>query len=214
MFDEKVEVSASRLSLLEKVEQLSNGLFNDPKHGMMVKAAFKDKYPDAVLPEVDAFRAAQAVKQEVLGVVDDRLKGLSDVMTKFMDEQKLEREKASGEREEKQFGRAIRDAQKKYHLTDAGMQAAFDRMKEQNNPDVESAAAWVASNVTKAEPISGSGYSPHNPFGINQPDTHYDLLNKNPFDGRFAEAEIAKINDDYANGRGHLYGLDGMGGEF
>ncbi len=209
-----VEVPASRLALLEKVEKLANGLFNDPKHGMAVKSAFKEKYPDAILPEVDAYKAAQSVKQDVLGAVDDRIKGLSDTMTKFMDEQKAAREVANKEREEKSFAREVKDAQDKYRLTDAGMQAAFDRMKAQNNPDVEAAAAWVASNIDKAEPVSGSGYSPHNPFGINQPESHYELLNKNPFDGKFAEAEIAKINQDFANGRGHLYGADGMGGEY
>lgn len=213
MFD-TVEVPASRLALLEKVEKLANGLFNDPKHGMAVKSAFKEKYPDAVLPEVDAFKAAQSVKQEVIGAVDDRIKGLSDTMTKFIDEQKAEREKSSKAREDKDFTQAIKDAQNKYRLTDEGMQAAFQRMKEQNNPDVESAAAWVVSNITKAEPVSGSGYAPINPFGINQPETHYELLNKNPFDGKFAEAEIARINQDFANGRGHLYGADGMGGEY
>lgn len=208
-----VEVPAQRLALLEKVEKLANGLFNDPKHGMAVKSAFKEKYPDAVLPEVDAFNAARAVKEEVVSAVDDRIKGLSDTMNKFMEEQKAERTKATEERETKNFGRAIKDAQRKYHLTDEGMQAAFERMKEQNNPDVESAAAWVASNVSKAEPVMGSNYTPVNPFGINEPEPHYEMLNKNPFDGRFAEAEIAKINADFANGRGHLYGSDGMGGE-
>lgn len=208
-----VEVPASRLALLEKVERLSNGLFNDPKHGMAVKAAFKDKYPDAILPEVDAFNAAQAVKKDVITAVDDRIKGLSDTMTKFMDEQKAEREAANAKREEADFSQAIKDAQNRYHLTEAGMQAAFDRMKAQNNPDVESAAAWVASNVAKADPVSGSNYTPVNPFGINSPEPHYELLNKNPFDGKFAEAEIARINADYANGKGHLYGADGMGGE-
>lgn len=209
-----VEVPAQRLALLEKVEKLANGLFNDPKHGMAVKSAFKEKYPDAILPEVDAFNAARAVKDEVIGVVDTRLKGMSDTMTKFIEEQRTEREKASKEREEADFSRQIKDAQDRYHLTDAGMQAAFERMKAQNNPDVESAAAWVASNITKAEPVSGSGYAPINPFGINQPESHYELLNKNPFDGKFAEAEIAKINQDFANGKGHLYGADGMGGEY
>lgn len=209
-----VEVPAARYALLEKVEKLANGLFNDPKHGMTVKAAFKEKYPDAILPEVDAFNAAKAVKEEVIGAVDTRLKSMNETMEKFIDEQKADREKASKEREEADFSRAIKDAQDRYRLTDAGMQAAFERMKAQNNPDVEAAAAWVASNITKAEPVAGSGYSPINPFGINQPEAHYDLLNKNPFDGKFAEAEIAKINQDFANGKGSLYGVDGMGGEF
>jgi hypothetical protein len=209
-----VEVPAQRLALLEKVEKLANGLFNDPKNGMMVKAAFKEKYPDAILPEVDAFNAAQNVKKDVLGAVDDRIKGLNDTMTKFIDEQKLAREAANKEREENDFARQCKDAQDRYRLTDAGMQAVFQRMKDMNNPDAEAAAAWVASNITKAEPVSGSGYAPHNPFGINQPESHYELLNKNPFDGKFAEAEIAKINQDFANGKGYLYGADGMGGEF
>lgn len=209
-----VEVPAQRLALLEKVEKLANGLFSDPKHGMTVKAAFKEKYPDAILPEVDAFHAAQAVKREVVSAVDDRIKGLSDTMTKFIDEQKADREASNRKREDADFTQQIKDAQNRYHLTEAGMQAAFDRMKAQNNPDVESAAAWVASNIEKASPVSGSGYTPVNPFGINAPEPHYELLNKDPFDGKFAEAEIARINADYAQGRGHLYGADGMGGEF
>ena len=213
MFD-TVEVPASRLAILEKVEKLANGLFNDPKLGMGVKAAFKEKYPDAILPEVDAFRAAQSVKQEVIGAVDDRIKGLSETMNKFIEESKADRQKANEARENADFTQAIKDAQNRYRLTDEGMQAAFQRMKDQNNPDVEAAAAWVSSNISKAEPVSGSSYTPNNPFGINQPETHYELLNKNPFDGRFAEAEISKINQDFANGKGHLYGADGMGGEF
>ena len=37
------------------VEKLVNGLWNDPQKGMQAKALFKEKYPEAVLPEVDAF---------------------------------------------------------------------------------------------------------------------------------------------------------------
>ena len=203
MFD-TVEVPASRLAILEKVEKLANGLFNDPKLGMGVKAAFKEKYPDAILPEVDAFRAAQSVKQEVIGAVDDRIKGLSETMNKFIEESKADRQKANEARENADFTQAIKDAQTRYRLTDEGMQAAFQRMKDQNNPDVEAAAAWVSSNISKAEPVSGSSYTPNNPFGIKfsdrSPDAqygHFDVQTYEVIHGQRQEvpAEFQKFPD-------------------
>jgi hypothetical protein len=57
------------------------------------------------------------------------------------------------------------------------MSNVMDRMREQNNPDVDAAAAWVAESIPKPAPATGHDFLPSgvDPLGLN--------ANKDFFDG-------------------------------
>jgi hypothetical protein len=95
------------------------------------------------------------------------------------------------------------------------MEKVFSRMKEKNNPDVEAAAAWVTDHEPKQSPLTNSSYSPAgmDVFGSSSGDKEFEEINKHAFDGKWFDKEVRSINEDFINGRGGLYGADGMGGQ-
>lgn len=215
MSDDVVEVSAARLKLLERDANLAHALWNDPKHGMKVKEIAKEKWPDSNIPELDAIKEVRKSESELLTKVEAKEKALTDRIEAFEKSQKEKEDKETSSKAEREFAADVEATKKKYQLSAEGMEKVFERMKAKNNPDVEAAAAWVTDHAQAAAPTGQSSGSNDmfNPFGSKGEDKDWELLNKNPWDGKFAEQEIAKITRDFANGRGHVYGANGMGGE-
>lgn len=214
MSDDVVEVSAARLKLLERDANLAAALWNDPKHGMKIKEIAKEKWPDSNIPELDAIKEVRKSESELLTKIEAKEKAVEDRISAFEKAREEEKKADKEAKETARFESDVESTKKKYQLTDEGMEKVFQRMKDKNNPDVEAAAAWVTDHAPKAAPTTYSSAQPDfNPFGSRTEDKDWELLNKNPFDGRFAEKQIAQITNDFANGRGHLYGSNGMGGE-
>lgn len=215
MTDEMVEISRSRLNLLEGVSKLNNELWNDPKLGMQVKELVKEKYPNANIPELDAIRSVKKSEDEILVKVDAANKAALDRIEAFEKAQKERDEKDINAKAEREFANDVEATKKKYQLTQEGMEKVFARMKEKNNPDVEAAAAWVTDHEPKQDPLMGSNISPANMdlFGSSSGDKEFEEINKHAFDGKWFDKEVRKINEDFLNGRGGLYGADGMGGQ-
>lgn len=215
MSDEIVEVSRAHLTELEKISSLTNALWNDPVEGIKIKESVKRKFPNSNLPEVDAINTIRKSESEIIAKVEAKEKALEDRISAFENSQKERDTKAADEASKKSFESDVESTRKKYQLSPEGMEKVFARMKEKNNPDVEAAAAWVTDHEVKAAPINASGYAPQNinPFGASEEDKNWELLNKNPWDMKFADKEINQICNDFNNGRGGLYGPNGMGGE-
>lgn len=215
MNDEIVEIPRSRLNLLEGVSKLNNELWNDPIHGMKIKEIVKEKYPNANIPEVDVVRSSKKSETEILTKVEEVKKETVARIEAFEKSQKERDERESNAKIEKSFADEIEATKKKYQLTAEGMEKVFSRMKEKNNPDVESAAAWVTDHEPKQDPLMNSNYSPSNIdlYGASSGDKEFEEINKHAFDGKWFDKEVRKINEDFVNGRGGLYGADGMGGQ-
>lgn len=215
MTDDLVEVSKAMLERLQGTAKLTNEIWNDPVHGNTVKEIVKAKYPNANIPEVDTLNTVRKAEADILAKVEATKTETLSRIEAFEKAQKDRDEKESNSKAEREFASEIEVAKKKYQLTDEGMEKVIARMKAKNNPDVEAAAAWVTDNEPSKAPISSSGYvdPSFNPFGSKGEDKAWETLNRNPWDGKFAEQEIAKITSDFANGRGDLYGPNGMGGQ-
>lgn len=215
MTDDIIEISRSRLNLLEGVAKLKDELWNDPVHGMKIKEIVKEKYPNANIPEVDAFRSSKKAETDILNKVEEANKALTAKLDAFEAAQKKDKEDSAAAKAERDFASEIESTKKKYQLTPEGMEKVFARMKEKNNPDVESAAAWVTDHEPKQDPIMNSSYSPANMdlYGASSGDKEFEEINKHAFDGKWFDKEVRKINEDFLNGRGGLYGADGMGGQ-
>lgn len=214
MADEEVVVSAARLRLLERDANLAHALWNDPQHGMKIKEIAKEKWPDSNIPELDAIKEVRKTETDLVAKIEAKEKALEDKISAWEKKQADKEEKENYFKAEREFAIQVDDTKKKYQLTAEGMEKVFQRMKEKNNPDVEAAAAWVTDHEQAAAPINQpSAQGNFNPYGANGVDKDWELLNKNPWDGKFAEQEINRITRDFANGQGHKYGVNGMGGE-
>lgn len=215
MSNETVEISQSQLVALQNSSKLIDALWNDPVSGMTVKELTKKKFPNANIPELDAVQTVRKSETDILTKVEEANKATLSRIEAF---EKSQKEKEDSDKEIKakaDFEAEVVSTKKKYQLSSEGMEKVFARMKEKNNPDVEAAAAWVTDHEVKAAPVQSSGYAPQsmNAFGSTQEDKDWELLQKNPWDMKFADKEITNILTDFNNGRGHLYGPNGMGGE-
>lgn len=219
MTEEMIEVSRSKLASVEGSAKLMESLWNDPKYGMKVKEFTKEKFPNANIPEIDTLQEVRKTENDLIAKFEAKEKGLDDKISAWEKKQQEKETKENDDRETARFESEVQTTKKKYQLSAEGMEKVFARMKEKNNPDVEAAAAWVTDHEQAARPIEQPGYGSQgmdfqNSFSSAQDDKDWELLNKNPWDMRFADKEIRQITSDFANGRGHLYGANGMGGEF
>lgn len=185
------EISENELALHGKYQHLYNKLWNDPKEGLNFKRKVKELMPDAQIPELD--------------MIDTTVKPFEEKMGKISEENKLLRDRLDAietskqnEKEESALVKSLDSARKKFHLTDDGFDKAIARMKEMNNPDAESAAAWVASQEKKAKAVSASSFAPSalNLFGSNQIDESLSDLHKDP--QGWQDREIAKMLNEFA----------------
>lgn len=215
MTDDLIEVSRSLLANLQGTAKLTSEIWNDPVLGMKVKEIVKEKYPNANIPELDNFRSVQKAETEILTKVEAKERALTDRIEAFERTQKEREEKDVTTKAEKAFADDIEATKKKYQLTSEGMEKVFSRMKEKNNPDVEAAAAWVTDHEPKQDPVTSSSYSPAGMdlFGSSSGASEFKEINDHAFDGKWFDKEVRAINEDFINGRGGLYGVDGMGGQ-
>lgn len=215
MSDDLVEVSRSLLNNLQGTAKLANTLWNDEKIGMTVKERAKELLPNSNIPEVDAMRTARKSESEILSKVEAKEKALEDRISAFEKNQRERDEKDLNTKAEREFAADVEGTKKKYQLTAEGMEKVFARMKEKNNPDVEAAAAWVTDHEPKQSPLTNSSYSPASMdvFGSSSGNDEFKEINDNAFNGKWFDKEVRAINEDFINGRGGLYGADGMGGQ-
>jgi hypothetical protein len=215
MSEDLVEVSKSLLSNLQGTAKIANALWNDEKVGMLVKERTKELLPNSNIPEVDAARTARKSETEILSKVEAKEKALEDRISAFEKSQRERDEKDINAKAERDFANDVEGTKKKYQLTAEGMEKVFARMKEKNNPDVESAAAWVTDHEPKQSPLTSSSYSPASMdvFGSSSGADEFKEINAHAFDGKWFDKEVRAINEDFINGRGGLYGADGMGGQ-
>jgi len=175
-----VEIQESELQALRNVQQMVDSLWNDPEKGMKVKELVKEKYPNANIPELDAVKFARGAEERAKSIADESAKILTERLEK-MESTLKERDDAFKAREEEQkFEAEVDRVKRQYSLTTEGMEKVFSRMKERNNPDVESAAAWVISQEPKQSPANGNLFSPTSMdlYGASSGDKEWEDLNK------------------------------------
>lgn len=204
MTDETMEVSKARLTALEGVNQLKEALWNDPKFGPQIKEMVKEKFPQANIPEVDAARAARKVENEVIERVTAKEKALDDKIAAFTKTQEDRDTEYKTRKEEKEFESEVDSVKKKYQLTAEGMEKVFARMEEKNNPDVESAAAWVTDHEAKA-PVQENSFAPQtmDMYGANSGAEEWRSLNQNPI--AYGDRVLSEMANDFKNGQFHKY---------
>lgn len=185
------EISDAELALAKKYEGLYNKLWNDPKEGLNFKRKVKELVPDAQIPELDMIDVTVKPFEEKLAKQEESNK----VLLARLDA--IEKAKKDGD-EESALVKSLDSARKKFHLTDEGFDKAVARMKQMNNPDAESAAAWVASQEKKARPVGSSSFAPAalDLYGSNKVNDDWASLHKDPV--AWQDSQIQIMLDEFA----------------
>lgn len=184
------EISDAELAVKNRAVALLDKLWNDPKEGMSFKRKVKELVPDVKIPELDIVEGATAPLMAEIEEQKKANKTLSDRLDNWEKTQK-------DGKEEVELQSQLDSIKKAYGFTIDGMQKVIDRMKEKNNPDAESAAAWVASQERKTKPVTDSALMPAalNLYGSNSEDESWADLNKDPI--KWADREMVKMINEF-----------------
>lgn len=183
------EISDAELAVKNKAVALLDRMINDPTEGLAVKRKIKQYIPEANFPELGIIDTTTGPLIAELESQKKHAKSLEDRLNNWEQSQK-------DNKEEVQLQTQLDGIRKQYGFTVDGMQKVIDRMREKNNPDAESAAAWVASQERKAKPLSNSNVFPTalNLYGSNSEDQDWADLNKDPI--KWADNQlVAMINE-------------------
>ena len=151
--------SAYEQAVAAKSVEVLAKLLKHPKIAGQVKRAIREVEPNANFPELDAEdQFVEPVRKEVEGVRGE-VKGLADRLDKMI--QAAEDRDAEGA-----LASDFQSVQKKYGFTEDGLRKVMERMREKNNPDVESAAAFVNESIPRAKPATATGTN-HLPESFN-----------------------------------------------
>lgn len=188
-----VEVSARDYADLQRFAasgRIAEKVWNDPTHGMRLKALTKEVFPEANIPELDVLNQTNKVREEAFAEVASMRKDLAEMR----EENKKRLEEEKNQREEASFTQKLETVRKKYNFTDEGMKKVIERMTAHNNPDVEAAAALVLSQEPKHP--TQSSYAPQTMdlYGSNSGDKKWEELNRNPM--AFFDKEVLDILND------------------
>jgi hypothetical protein len=193
---ETVTIPKAELDTLRAIKTLMDKTWDGKDTGAPLRKLLKQVQPDLKIPEDVADSVIAPVKGEI-EETKKSVKGLAEKLDKFLTENK--------DKEDTAVLRAdLASAQKKFGLDDEGLTKVMQRMKDKNNPDVESAAAWVASQAPKPQPIADHGISAISAdlFGSTKKDPNYEALQTggDPFKpGGWFDQEAIKILNEPAD---------------
>lgn len=184
------EISDQDLAVKNRAVALLDKMISDPKDGLATKRRIKELLPDANFPELNIIDTATSPLLAELEEQKKVSKTLADRLDSWERNQK-------DSREEGELQSQLDGIRKQYGFTVDGMQKVIDRMKEKNNPDAESAAAWVASQERKAKPITNSITAQNmNLYGSNEVDDNWKALNLNP--EKWAVGQMEQMLQEFA----------------
>ena len=185
------EISDHELAVKNQAVALLDRMINDPTEGLNVKRKIKALMPEASFPELNIIDVTTAPINAAL----NETRALNKTLTERLDKWESSHKDA---KEEGELQAQLDGIKKQYSFTSEGMQKVIDRMKAKNNPDAESAAAWVAAQERKAQPVASSALLPSamNLYGSNEEDESWKALNQDP--RKWMDNELVTMINEFA----------------
>lgn len=162
-----VTVPRSQAELWQRSTVLLDRMLGDPVDAPTIEDIVKKHNPDAVFP---GKAAREAIVTPLMGAVEKKAAELQAKLdaeaekTTALQKRWDDREAAEAEQRAKiaetDLENRIKGIQAKRGFSDETMTRVLDRMREQNNPDVDAAAAWVAESIPKPLPATGRDFLP------------------------------------------------------
>jgi uncharacterized protein (DUF885 family) len=147
------EITDAQKAEYDRALAALNQMWAHPEHGLAVKKAYKALYPTASIPEVDAPEIVLKPALEEVAAVKTAVTSL----TERLDAMQVDR---TNERESATLASSIDAAVKRYNFTPEGKATLIEQMKERQNPDAMSVAAWIASEIPRPAPATSSSFAP------------------------------------------------------
>lgn len=170
----------------QRIIALADKLWSDGgPRGAAFRAAAKEQFPDASLPEDNP--AVLTLKTE--------LEGTRKQLADFIEATKKEAEEASKVRTVADFSMRVDKAVQEYGLTEEGKTKLINRMQETGSFDPEAAAALVARSMPKPADVGPTFLDTRTDFfKPGQDDEKLALLHRNP--QAYEDAELREFARD------------------
>jgi hypothetical protein len=160
-------VSRENAELWQRSAALLDRMLGDPSVAPAAEDLIKKVNPNAVFPNRVSRESLLAPANEA--IERHRTETAAQIAAAEARAQALEDKIAAREAKEADLAtqaetaaleRRINDVRSKRGFSEEKMQEVLARMREQNNPDVDAAAAWVSESIPKPLPASGHDYLP------------------------------------------------------
>ena len=162
-----VQVLRSQADLWQRSTALLDRMLGDPVDAPAVEAIIAKHNPQAQFP---ARAAREAITTPLMGEVDKvRAETAAQLETERTARTELQARLDKREADELAAAQRAQDSaltdqinaiKTRRGFSDETMERVLNRMRETNNPDVDSAAAWVAESIPKPLPATGHDYLP------------------------------------------------------
>lgn len=191
------EIDAARLDALIKAEALFNNLLDDPKTGMNLKRAIKEKFPQAQVRDLEIIDQVTKPYDDKIAAVEAKNTALENALNEL-------RQSREVDNAEVKLAKELSSVRSKFNLTDDSMAKVVEAMKDRGLAhDPEAAAALIVSQMPKAAPTSArsSLVAPRlDIYGMQSPveamDEKWKRLHQNPWS--FQQDEIIACLDELA----------------
>jgi hypothetical protein len=157
---------------------LLNQLLGDPRTAPDAEKLIQTINPKAEFPYR---QQREAVLQPVMSELEKERARVAALEEKWNAREAAEAARETKRQEDELLAR-MEQVKSKRGFSDDAMQRVMDRMRQNNNPDVEAAAAWVAESAPKAPPASGYDYLPNtvDAWGSASGDEAWKSLHEDP----------------------------------
>lgn len=149
-----VIVDRGQHELASKSAELLSKMLGDPRTAARAEELVSQINPDAKFPQRD-------MRNAILQPVEARLEA-EQTARKALEDRLNARDAADAEartaRDQDAMMTRISAVKAKRGFSDDAMEQVIQRMRDNNNPDVEAAAAWVADTLPKPGPATGHDY--------------------------------------------------------
>lgn len=174
MSDNHIVVAKDQHDIHVRSAQLLTQLLGDPRTAARAEELVAQINPQAKFPMRDA---REAVLEPVRGELEKERKAREALEARLAAREEREAA-AERQRQEDDMLARMEAIKSKRGFSDDLMQKVIDRMRANNNPDVDAAAAYVAESVPKPGPALGNDFLPQHvdPLGLNGNKDYYDGL--------------------------------------
>jgi hypothetical protein len=162
-----VTVPRETAELWQRSVALIDRMLGDPAVAPQAEDLIKRVNPNAVFPARASREALMAPVNEAVEKVradtDARVKAAEESAAAIqarLDAREAREAEAAAAAETNALQTRLTEIQSRRGFSEETMQKVLARMREQNNPDVDAAAAWVAEGIPKPLPASGYDFLP------------------------------------------------------
>jgi hypothetical protein len=174
-----VSVPRGTYDLHARTAALLDRLLGDPRTAAQAEELIATVNPEAKFPHREQ---REALLAPALKALDEEAKKRQALEDKWTAREKAEQE-AHEKAQETDLGKRLDAVRDKRGFSEDAMQKLMQRMRDQNNPDVDAAAAWVAEQSPRPGPQVGvNDFLPRtiDTYGANSGDKAWEGLHKNP----------------------------------